>query len=90
MRALVTPNTACREFPGGPKECTLILTPTPTPNPNPNPNPDPDPNPSPNPSPSPNRLQVLISGPADALDPERGETPYGLGLFEFHVFVPQG
>jgi len=22
MRALVTPNTACREFPGGPKECT--------------------------------------------------------------------
>ena len=22
MRALVTPNTACRAFPGGPKECT--------------------------------------------------------------------
>ena len=34
-------------------------------------------------------LQVLISGPADALRPEQGETPYGLGLFEFHVFVPQ-
>ena len=22
MRALVTPNAACRQFPGGPKECT--------------------------------------------------------------------
>ena len=32
---------------------------------------------------------MLISGPADALRPEQGETPYGLGLFEFHVFVPQ-
>ena len=35
MRALVTPNTACREFPGGPKECTLTLTLNPNPNPNP-------------------------------------------------------
>lgn len=33
------------------------------------------------------RMQVLISGPADALDPSK-ETPYGLGLFEFHIFIP--
>jgi ubiquitin-protein ligase len=30
---------------------------------------------------------VLISGPADALDPSN-ETPYALGLFEFHLFIP--
>ena len=34
-------------------------------------------------------LKVLISGPADVLRPEQGETPYALGLFEFHIFVPQ-
>jgi len=32
-------------------------------------------------------LKVLISGPADALDPSQ-ETPYALGLFEFHLFIP--
>jgi len=31
-------------------------------------------------------LKVLISGPADVLG--AGETPYALGLFEFHVFIP--
>jgi len=34
-------------------------------------------------------LKVLISGPADALHPDKSETPYALGLFEFHLFVPQ-
>jgi ubiquitin-protein ligase len=34
-------------------------------------------------------LKVLISGPADVLKPEQAETPYALGLFEFHIFVPQ-
>ena len=32
-------------------------------------------------------LQVLLSGPADVLDPTH-ETPYALGLFEFHVSLP--
>jgi ubiquitin-protein ligase len=32
-------------------------------------------------------LKVLISGPADLHDRSR-ETPYALGLFEFHIFVP--
>jgi len=32
-------------------------------------------------------LKVLISGPADALDPSK-ETPYAFGLFEFHLFIP--
>ena len=32
-------------------------------------------------------LKVLISGPADLNDRSR-ETPYALGLFEFHVFIP--
>jgi len=32
-------------------------------------------------------LKVLLSGPADVLDPTH-ETPYALGLFEFHVFIP--
>lgn len=30
---------------------------------------------------------MLISGPADALDPAN-ETPYAFGLFEFHLFIP--
>jgi len=34
-------------------------------------------------------LKVLISGPADVLHPDKSETPYALGLFEFHLFVPQ-
>jgi len=32
-------------------------------------------------------LKVLISGPADLSDRSR-ETPYALGLFEFHLFIP--
>jgi ubiquitin-protein ligase len=31
-------------------------------------------------------LKCLISGPADVLGD--GETPYALGLFEFHIFIP--
>ena len=31
-------------------------------------------------------LKCLISGPADVLG--KSETPYALGLFEFHIFIP--
>ena len=31
-------------------------------------------------------LKCLISGPADVLGND--ETPYALGLFEFHIFLP--